>query len=102
MTLPTGSGAIYETGLVGNAFGFSFEDELRLEGALYISGIEGDISLVVGIWAYVAVGFNRLIIVCGLLLEEDDEPPLDAFRADTGVGALDATDGTGGICVTVT
>ena len=34
--------------------------------------------------------------------EEDDDPPLDAFRADTGVGALNTTDGTGKTCVTVT
>jgi len=101
MTLPTGSGAIYETGLIGTAFGFS-EDELRLEGALYISGIEGDTVWTAGIWAYVAVGFNRLINDDGLLLEEDDDPPLEAFRADNGVGALDATDGTCGSCVNVT
>lgn len=47
MTFPTGSGAIYGTGLAGNAFGFFSEDEIsdkNLEVSTTLTMSMGEIS----------------------------------------------------------
>ena len=81
ITLPPGSVGIDFTGCVGKILaGIFSEEEFMLKyGASYNSGTGVDTVSTTGSWAYVGVGFNRLKRVVGLLDEDDEEPPLDAF-----------------------